>query len=72
MLPNAALDEAGGDAAGVADELHRQLGNAAASTPSSPAVSSARESTDLGGGKAGKLATQAFDAHHDDGHRARR
>ena len=27
VLPNAAIDEAGGDAVGVANELHRQLGN---------------------------------------------
>jgi hypothetical protein len=66
VLPNAALDEAGGDAVGVADELERQLRN-----PGVYAVVAGGHfralSSDLGRGKAGKLATQAFDAHHDDG-----
>src|SRR3954463_2018924 len=66
VLPNAALSEAGGDAVGVADELARQLGN-----PGVYAVVAGGHfrslSTDLGRGKAGKLAAQSFDAHHDDG-----
>src|SRR4051812_21787634 len=66
VLPNAALNEAGGDAVGVADELARQLGN-----PGVYAVVAGGHfrslSTDLGRGKAGKLAAQSFDAHHDDG-----
>jgi hypothetical protein len=66
VLPNAALNEAGGDAVGVADELARQVGN--------PGVYGVvvgghfrALSTDLGRGKAGKLAAEAFKAHHDDG-----
>src|SRR4051812_18935573 len=66
VLPNAALNEAGGDAVGVADELARQLGN-----PGVYAVVAGGHfralSTDLGRGKAGKLAAQSFKAHHDDG-----
>jgi len=66
VLPNAALSEAGGDAVGVVDELARQLGN-----PGVYAVVAGGHfralSTDLGRGKAGKLAAQAFKAHHDDG-----
>ena len=66
VLPNAAIDEAGGDAVGVANELHRQLGN-----PGVYAVVAGGHfralSSDLGEGKAGKLATQAFNAHRNDG-----
>jgi hypothetical protein len=66
VLPKAALDEAGGDATGIAFELHRQLGN-----PGVYAVVAGGHfralGSDLGGGKAAKLATQAFNAHHNDG-----
>jgi hypothetical protein len=66
VLPNAALNEAGGDAVGVVDELARQLGN-----PGVYAVVAGGHfralSTDLGRGKAGKVAAQAFSAHHNDG-----
>src|SRR6476659_3486916 len=66
VLPNAALNEAGGDAVGVVDELARQLGN-----PGVYAVVAGGHfralSTDLGRGKAGKVAAQAFKARHDDG-----
>ena len=66
VLPNAALDEAGGDATGIAFELHRQLGN-----PGVYAVVAGGHfralGSDLGGGKTAKLATQAFNAHHSDG-----
>jgi hypothetical protein len=66
VLPNAALNEAGGDAVGVADELYRELGN-----PGVYGVVAGGHfralSTDLGRGKAGKLAAQAFKAHQDEG-----
>ena len=66
VLPNAALDEAGGDAVGVANELHRQLGN-----PGVYAVVAGGHfralSSDLDEGKAGELARQAFSAHGNDG-----
>jgi hypothetical protein len=66
VLPNAALNEAGGDAVGVTDKLYRQVGN-----PGVYGVVAGGHfralSTDLGPGKAGKLATQAFKAHRDDG-----
>src|SRR3954452_19422424 len=66
VLPEAALNEAGGDAVGVADELYRQLGN-----PGVYGVVAGGHfralSTDLGRGKAGKLAAQAFKAHHAEG-----
>ena len=66
VLPNGALNEAGGDAVGVADELARELGN-----PGVYAVVAGGHfralSTDLGRGEAGKLAAQAFKAHHSDG-----
>jgi hypothetical protein len=66
VLPSAALNEAGGDAVGVADELYRQLGN-----PGVYGVVAGGHfralSTDLGRGQAGKLAGEAFKAHHDEG-----
>jgi hypothetical protein len=66
VLPNAALNEAGGDAVGVTDELARKVGN-----PGAYAVVAGGHfralSTDLGRGKAAKLAAQAFKAHHNDG-----
>jgi hypothetical protein len=66
VLPAAALKEAGGDALGIADELHRQLG--ARGVYAVVAGGHFRAlSTDLPGGRAAKLATQAFKAHHDEG-----
>jgi hypothetical protein len=63
VLPTAALNEAGGDALGISEALHRQLG-----APGVYAVVAGghfrAESTDLRGGEAAKLATQAFKAHH--------
>jgi hypothetical protein len=66
VLPRSALAEAGGSAVGITDELHRALGR-----PGVYAVVAGNqfraESTDLGKGKAGELATKAFRAHHTEG-----
>jgi hypothetical protein len=66
VLPTAALNEAGGDAVGIADALHRQLGARGVYAVVAGGHFRA-ESTDLRSGQAGKLATQAFKAHHDAG-----
>jgi hypothetical protein len=66
VLPNAALREAGGDATGVIDELHRKLARRGVYAVVAGGHFRA-ESTDLGRGEAGDLATKAFDAHHSDG-----
>ena len=63
VLPAAAVDEAGGDAAGVVSELHRQLG--ADGVYAVVAGGHFRAgSTDLASGTAAKLATRAFNAKH--------
>ena len=66
VLPRAALAEAGGSAVGIADELHRILGRRGVYAVVAGNQFRA-ESTDLGEGKAGRLATEAFRAHHADG-----
>ena len=63
VLPRAALAEAGGSAVGIADELHRILGRRGVYAVVAGNQFRA-ESTDLGEGKAGTLATAAFKAHH--------
>ncbi|MCW2963803.1 MAG: hypothetical protein JWO17_1055 [Actinomycetia bacterium] len=63
VLPKAALAEAGGSAVGISDELHRILGRRGVYAVVAGNQFRA-ESTDLGTGKAGKLATDAFRAHH--------
>ncbi|MBA3841525.1 MAG: hypothetical protein H0X39_02730 [Actinobacteria bacterium] len=65
ILPAAALDEAGGDALGIVDEIHRQLGDRGAYAVVAGGHFRA-EATDLNG-KAADLATKAFNAHHSDG-----
>jgi hypothetical protein len=65
ILPAAALNEAGGDALGDADELHRRLGARGVYAVVVGGHFRA-ESTDLPG-KTARLATQAFKAHHDEG-----
>jgi hypothetical protein len=66
VLPNAALEEAGGDALGVVDQLEKAVG---ARGVYAVVVGNRfrAESSDLGGGTAGELATKAFDAHRSDG-----
>jgi hypothetical protein len=66
VLPKPALAEGGGSAVGIADELHRILGRRGVYAVVAGNQFRA-ESTDLGAGKAGKLATAAFDAHHKEG-----
>ena len=66
VLPKAALAEAGGSAVGIADELHRILGRRGVYAVMAGNQFRA-ESTDLGEGKAGKLAAEAFGAHHAEG-----
>jgi hypothetical protein len=66
VLPKAALAEAGGSAVGIADELHRLLGRRGVYAVVAGNQFRA-ESTDLGEGEAGKLATAAFRAHHSEG-----
>lgn len=66
VLPKAALAEAGGSAVGIADELHRILGRRGVYAVVAGNQFRA-ESTDVGKGKAGKLATDAFRAHHTEG-----
>jgi hypothetical protein len=66
VLPAAALAEVGGSAVGIADELHRALGRRGVYAVVAGNQFRA-ESTDLGSGRAGKLATDAFDAQHDAG-----
>jgi hypothetical protein len=66
VLPQAALAEGGGSAVGIADELHQILGRRGVYAVVAGKQFRA-ESTDLGSGKAGKLAKAAFDAHHDAG-----
>jgi hypothetical protein len=63
ILPVAVLDEAGGDAVGVVDELHRRLGRRGVYAVVAGGHFRA-EASDLPAGKAGKLATAAFRAHH--------
>jgi hypothetical protein len=66
VLPKSALAEAGGSAVGIDDELHRMLGRRGVYAVVAGNQFRA-ESTDLGSGQAGKLATNAFRAHHADG-----
>ena len=66
VLPKASLAEAGGSAVGIVDELHRTLGRRGAYAVVAGNQFRA-ESTDLANGKAGKLATEAFRAHHTQG-----
>ena len=66
VLPRSALAEGGGSAVGIVTELHRMLDR-----PGVYAVVAGNQfragSTDLDSGQAGKLATQAFQAHHTEG-----
>jgi len=66
ILPRAALGEAGGSAVGMVDELHQGLGRRGVYAVVAGNQFRA-ESTDLGSGRAGKLAAEAFDAHHTEG-----
>ncbi|HEY3183179.1 MAG TPA: hypothetical protein VGJ77_10110 [Gaiellaceae bacterium] len=66
ILPSAALDEAGGSATGIADELHRELGRRGVYAVVAGNQFRA-EATDLDGGEAGDLAREAIDAHRPDG-----
>jgi hypothetical protein len=66
ILPSAALDEAGGSATGIADELHRELGRRGVYAVVAGNQFRA-ESTDLDGGEAGDLAREAIDEHRSDG-----
>ena len=66
VLRAAAVNEAGGDAVGVVDELHSRLGRRGVYAVVAGGHFRA-EASDLPPGKAGKLAASAFDAHHDDG-----
>jgi hypothetical protein len=66
VLPAAAVNEAGGDAVGVVDLLQKQLGRRGVYAVVAGNHFRA-ESTDLGPGKAGKLATAAFNAKHTQG-----
>jgi hypothetical protein len=66
VLPAAAVNEAGGDAVGVVDLLRKQLGSRGVYAVVAGNHFRA-ESTDLGPGKAGKLATAAFKAKHNQG-----
>jgi hypothetical protein len=66
VLPEAAVDEAGGSATGVVGELHRKVG--ADGVYAVVAGGHFRAgSTDLKSGRASKLAAEAFDAHRADG-----
>jgi uncharacterized membrane protein YgcG len=66
VLPKAALAEGGGSAVGIADELHRILERRGVYAVVAGNQFRA-ESTDLGKGKAGNLATEAFRARHTQG-----
>jgi hypothetical protein len=66
VLPAAAVDEAGGDAVGVVDELHRRLGRRGVYAVVAGGHFRAQAS-DLPAGMAGKLATDAFREHHSEG-----
>jgi hypothetical protein len=66
ILPKAALAEAGGSAVGLVDEVHRQLDRRGVYAVVAGNQFRA-EATDLDSGRAGKLATEAFDAHHTEG-----
>ena len=66
VLPAAALAEGGGAATGVIDELRRSLGRRGVYAAVVGNHFRA-ESSDLARGRAGKLATAAFDAHRSDG-----
>jgi hypothetical protein len=66
VLPKAALAEAGGSAVGIADELHGILARRGVYAVVAGNQFRA-ESTDLGQGEAGRLATAAFRARHNDG-----
>ena len=66
VLPKAALAEAGGSAVGIVDEVHRQLDRRGVYAVVAGNQFRA-ESTDLDNGRAGKLATEAFAAHHTEG-----
>src|SRR4051812_14287420 len=66
VLPNAAVAEAGGDALGVLDELEKSVGGRGVYAVVAGDHFRA-ESTDLGSGKAGDLATDAFNEHRSEG-----
>ena len=66
VLRAAAVNEAGGDAVGVIDELHRRLGRRGVYAVVAGGHFRA-EATDLPPGEAGDLAASAFAAHHDEG-----
>ena len=66
ILPKAALAEGGGSAVGIVDEVHRQLDRRGVYAVVAGNQFRA-ESTDLDDGRAGKLATEAFAAHHTEG-----
>jgi hypothetical protein len=66
ILPSAALNEGGGSATGVIDELHRELGRRGVYAVVAGNQFRA-EATDLDKGEAGDLAREAIDEHRDDG-----
>jgi hypothetical protein len=66
ILPSAALDEAGGSATGIIDEVHRELGRRGVYAVVAGNQFRA-EATDLDRGEAGDLAREAIDAHRSDG-----
>jgi hypothetical protein len=66
VLPRSALAEAGGSAVGIVDELYRILVRRGVYAVVAGNQFRAN-SNDLGKGKAGKLATAAFRAHHTEG-----
>ncbi len=66
VLRAAAVNEAGGDAVGVIDELHSRLGRRGVYAVVAGGHFRA-EATDLPPGEAGDLAASAFAAHHDEG-----
>jgi hypothetical protein len=68
ILPEAALKEAGGDAGGVLQALHDALGRKGVyAVIVGNHFRAGSEESDLGRGEAGRLATEAFNAHRGDG-----
>jgi hypothetical protein len=66
VLPNAALAEEGGNALGVIDAIYHGIRTRGVYAVVAGGDFRA-ESVDLGNGKAGELASQAYDAHHAEG-----
>src|SRR6059058_261584 len=66
VLPNAALAEEGGNALGVIDAIYHGIRTRGVYAVVAGGEFRA-ESVDLGNGKAGELASKAYDAHHSEG-----